>query len=229
MKSYDSRRRSTNDSLNHYDHREWSLRSVSSFNVPISCTNTSSHKYGNEREERKWKVTDSSHSGWVNHSYFSIRAIFYYSTIHTSSLEFVSEYSSQLNSYGLSYCRDSCSSDGSSYYYQPIQLIPSATATYKLELTSSIKIHAYLYQNNFNPSVPSANKLDGGSNYFGGPSFSLTKRLNDSALYIIVVTTERRYDSGPFTITHSGPAEIQFNRMSKLYSCYSRLRSVEFP
>ncbi len=123
-------------------------------------------------------------------------------------------YSSYLSTSHQTYSRD-CSI--MNYYYEAIQLNVTTTGTYFILIIGPFWIHADIYRNNFNSLNPLENLLQQYGFMYAGDADRLRFQLElrSDIVYVLVVTTDMEFVTGPFSIYISGPKNISLRKMSK--------------
>jgi hypothetical protein len=118
-----------------------------------------------------------------------------------------------LNTSSSTYVRDSYEMKIS--YYQAIQMIINETSHYTLCSQSNIDICGSLYENNFDSSNPSLNRLLDDDYCSAIGQFKFVPQLYSNTTYILVVTTASSKETGAFSVIVSGPSTVIFERSSE--------------
>ena len=98
------------------------------------------------------------------------------------------------------------------HYYEAVQLDVVTDGYYLLSSNSSIDLHAYIYQDTFDPLNPSFSPRIEKSGDLG---FRLRLLLWGNTTYVLVVTPVTHNQTGPFSIAIEGPANITTRHFSK--------------
>lgn len=94
------------------------------------------------------------------------------------------------------------------YYFIPILVTISTSGTYKFESNCAFDIYGYLYKDSFQSSDPNTNLIAADDDGGHGRNFTLTKYLTVSQTTILVITTYRASQLGPFSIKVYGPDRV---------------------
>lgn len=119
-------------------------------------------------------------------------------------------YSSALTTTSRTYSLIACSIPNC--YYEALQLDVVTTGYYPLSSNSSIDLHAYTYQDTFDPLNPSSSLRAENSGDLG---FRLRVFLKGNTTYVLVVTPVTHNQTGSFSIAIEGPANISTRHFSK--------------
>ena len=139
-------------------------------------------------------------------------SLFVFFPVDNSSL-IISTYASALTTSSSTYCREGFCSE-SLYYYQALLINVSISGYYSVLSGSDIIAYGYLYNDTFDPWVPSDNII---LENYNGPAlgeFGLRYFLQRSETYIVVVTTLYAYSTGYFWLFGYGPAAINYNQLN---------------
>lgn len=123
-------------------------------------------------------------------------------------------YSSVLTTNSRTYSPISCSIPN--YYYEAIQLSIVTNGYYRISGNSTIGLHAYIYQNNFDPVNPSTDlRVEKGSDL----GFRLDISFKANTVYVLVVRSLISYQTGSFSIVAEGPDNINATKIGKFGFC----------
>lgn len=123
-------------------------------------------------------------------------------------------HSSSLTANGQTYSPTGCSFPN--HYYDALELIIETTGYYRFSSNSSIGLHAYIYQDAFDPLNPSFElraKKD------GQLGFRMTLFLRAETTYVLVVTSVNAQQIGSFSIVLAGPDDVSTGRIGK-FICF---------
>lgn len=106
--------------------------------------------------------------------------------------------------------------NGTSTYYQAIEIMVNTTGPYDLLSESNIDTYGCLYRHRFIPSEPTYYQLTCDDDGAGGSQFKLTYHLQAGVQYILVFTTFSSGSTGPFSIIGYGPDNVDFTPIGVL-------------
>lgn len=123
----------------------------------------------------------------------------------TAVLSFVKVYSNRLSINSPTFIRP-YGDDGTYYPYEALQLIIRTSGTYSLRSYGSMDTYGCLYQLSFDSSDRWQNLLTCNDDSAGDGQFLISRSLQYSSTYILVVTTYLDDDIGNYSIGAQGPA-----------------------
>ena len=97
---------------------------------------------------------------------------------------------------------------GTGYYYQAYSFMVFASGLYSFTTASSIDTYGLLYDDTFDPSMPSGNLMEYDDDGGIGLQFKITTYLAASKTYTLIVTTHRSSVVGSFSGTAAGPTPL---------------------
>jgi len=125
--------------------------------------------------------------------------------IDTQSMSIQATYDSCITANSSKYTRDCVQPN---YHYEAIEITVVENGTYTFSSYSEINTYGYLYENNFNPFNPSENRINENDDSGCNGQFKLIQYMQKQKIYILVITTVRENDIGPFTITAFGSNDV---------------------
>ena len=119
-------------------------------------------------------------------------------------------YSSALTTTSRTYSLLACGIPN--HHYEAVQLDVVTAGYYLLVSNSSIDLHAYIYQDTFDPLNPSSHLR---VEKIGDLGFRLRVFLEGNTTYVLVVTPVIHNHTGPFSLAIEGSPDINTGRVSK--------------
>lgn len=166
-----------------------------------------------------------------------IRTIFYFFTVLvTTAATFLSSVAGALSTEGGLYIRPEIDEvDEEGFYFEAFEISVETSGTYTLTSESDMDTMGFLYQDSFDPSVPTGNLVnEDDDNGEGVHQFSIEHYFEAGKTYILVVTTHETSETGDFTVKGFGPGSVSLTsftpttsqpiggQFTKNYTSYNR-------
>jgi len=134
----------------------------------------------------------------------------------TRPTSFISNYSSALTFNNQKYAR--AQNLTSNYYYESIRIMVNTTGIYTFTSVGTVDAYGYLYVSNFDPLNPSTNLITEDDQSDFDNQFRFSVFLDAGVPYILVYTTYVHDTMGSFSIIASGPDNVYFIPINKIYT-----------